>query len=224
MEHSATPAMKASKYLSEEQLSKIERAVRLAESDISGEIVPVFVKKCSEYDLVKYRVGVIAALLTFIVLIICDRLVSPLSIIDPLWYFAVVVSSGLIVVVLAYIPPIGRLMAGKALLNNTATRKADSIFLQEEIFGTRHRRGVMIFIAFFERCVIIRADKGINAVVPVQVWDRLESQLVNEINHGQLFEGIMSAIAECGKLMEEHGFRISADDTDELPNALRNHK
>jgi uncharacterized membrane protein len=223
MEHSATPAMKASKYLSEEQLSKIERAVRLAESDISGEIVPVFVKKCSEYDLVKYRVGVIASLLVFLALIIYDRLVSPLSIIDPLWYFAVVVASGLMVVVLSYIPPIGRLMAGKALLNNTATRKADSIFLQEEVFGTRRRRGVMIFIAFFERCVIIRADKGINAVVPAQVWDQLESKLVNEINNGRLFEGITGAIAECGKLMEEYGFNISADDTDELPNTLRNH-
>jgi len=224
MEHSATPAIKASKYLSEEQLAKIERAVRLAESDISGEIVPVFVKKCSEYDLVKYRVGVIASVLAFAGLIIYDRLVAPLSIIDPLWYFTVVVSSGLIIVVLSYAPPIGRLMAGKALLNGTATRKADSIFLQEEIFGTRQRRGVMIFIAFFERCVIIRADKGINAVVPAQVWDRLENQLVNKINDGQLFEGILGAIAECGKLMEEYGFSISADDTDELPNTLRNHK
>jgi uncharacterized membrane protein len=223
MENASTTAMKATKHLTEEQLAKIERAVRLAESDISGEIVPVFVKRCSEYDLVKYKIGVIASVVIFIALIIYDRLVSPLSIIDPLWYFAVVVATGLMVVVLSYIPPIGRLMAGKDLLSKTATRKAESIFLQEEVFGTRRRRGIMIFVAFFERCVIIRADKGITAVVPAHVWDSLEAKLVNEINDGRLFEGMINSIAACGKLMEEYGFNISAEDTDELPNALRNH-
>ncbi|MES2731353.1 MAG: hypothetical protein V4714_06380 [Bacteroidota bacterium] len=224
METYSTQTMKASNYLTDEQLTKIERAVRLAESDISGEIVPVFVKKCSNYGLVQYRVGVVSALLVFMFLLVYDRLVKPLSVIDPMWYFILVLTSGLFAVVLTYIPPIGRLMAGKTLLSCLASRKAESVFLKEEVFRTRRRRGIMIFIALFERCVIIKADKGITAVVPPHVWNCLETQLVQAIDNGQLFEGIITSIASCGKLMEEYGFNISEDDTDELPNALRNHK
>lgn len=222
MESTSANKMNASGYLSDEELIKIERAVRLAESDISGEIVPVFVKRCSNYNLVKYRVGVAVSLLTFVFLILYDHLLSPLPSSDPLWYFVVVVGSGLVAVAFTYIPPIGRLMGGKALLSQVATRKAESVFLQEEVFWTRQRRGIMIFIAFFERCVIIRADKGITAVVPPHVWCGLEQQLINAIKNDRLFDGITTSIAQCGKLMEEHGFKITADDTDELPNTLRN--
>ena len=216
----STTVRPASRYLTDDELTKIERAVRLAESDISGEIVPVFVEKCSPYEAVKYRVGALAALGTFLALVACDRLVTPLA--DPLLHLVIVAASGLLAAALTYVPAIGRLAAGRKALSQVATQKAESIFLQEEIFGTRRRRGILVFIAFFERCVLIRADKGIAAVVPQRVWDALEAQLVNAIKSGQLFDGIVATIAQCGKLMEEYGFKIADDDTDELPNALRN--
>ncbi|MBC7920815.1 MAG: hypothetical protein H7Z75_06945 [Ferruginibacter sp.] len=220
MENLSSPVRHASRYLTDDELAKIERAVRLAESDISGEIVPVFVEKCSPYEAVKYRVGVLAALGTFLALVAYDRLAAPLT--DPLLHLVVVAAGGLLAAALTYVPAVGRLAAGRKSLGQVARQKAESIFLQEEIFGTRRRRGVMVFIAFFERCVLIRADKGIATVVPQQVWDALEAQLVNAIKSDQLFEGIVATIAQCGKLMEEHGFKIADDDTDELPNALRN--
>ena len=220
MEDLSSPVRRASRYLTDDELTRIERAVRLAESDISGEIVPVFVEKCSPYEAVKYRVGVLAALGTFWVLIAYDRLVTPLT--DPHLHLVIVAAGGLLAAALTYVPAIGRLAVGRKLLSRATTQKAGSIFLQEEIFGTRQRRGILVFIALFERCVLIRADKGIAAVVPQRVWDALETQLVNAIKSDQLFDGIVATIAQCGKLMEEYGFKIADDDTDELPNALRN--
>lgn len=220
MESSSHPVRHVSRYLTDAELINIERAVRLAESDISGEIVPVFVEKCGPYEAVRYRVGVLTALGTFLVLVAYDRLVIPLT--DPLLHLVIVVAGGLLSAALTYVPAIGRRAAGRKLLGQIATQKAERIFLQEEIFGTRRRRGILVFIAFFERFVLIRADKGITAVVPQRVWDSLETQLVNAIESDQLFDGIVKTIAQCGKLMEEYGFKIADDDTDELPNALRN--
>ncbi len=66
--------MDLQKRFSEADLERIRKAVREAESGISGEIVPVMVPQSGYYTIANYKAGIIMGLLAFLVIIVFDRL------------------------------------------------------------------------------------------------------------------------------------------------------
>ena len=46
-------------------------------------------------------------------------------------------------------------------MDHTTRQRAENAFLEEEVFNTTQRTGIMIFISFFEHEVIVMADRGI---------------------------------------------------------------
>jgi hypothetical protein len=66
-----------------EDLERIKKAVKEAESKISGEIVPVFVEKSSNYTIANYRAALIGAAAVFFLIVIFDRYVPTLAVYDP---------------------------------------------------------------------------------------------------------------------------------------------
>lgn len=103
-----------------------------------------------------------------------------------------------------------------------ATRKrAENAFLQEEVFNTRQRTGIMIFISFFEHEVIVMADKGISEVVDQKEWDSMVRKIIDNVKQGKIVDGIEAAILRCGEILLEKGFVITPDDVNELGDDLR---
>jgi putative membrane protein len=98
---------------------------------------------------------------------------------------------------------------------------AENAFLEEEVFNTRQRTGIMIFVSFFEHEVIVMADTGINKVVEQQQWDNLVAEIIDRIRGGKLVEAIEHGISRCGTLLLEKGFKKTADDINELRDDLR---
>ena len=94
-------------------------------------------------------------------------------------------------------------------------------FLEEEVFSTRDRSGILIFLALFEHRVVVLGDSGINEVVPEDAWQHVVDDLVAGIRARRPAEALVAAIHECGRLLEAHQVEIRPDDTDELPNELR---
>ena len=65
----------------------------------------------------------------------------------------------------------------------------------------------------------IVADKGVNDVVSDNTWDNLVEQFVNHVRSGQIETGFITAVEECGRILQKH-FPISEKDINELPNHL----
>jgi putative membrane protein len=120
-----------------------------------------------------------------------------------------------------FFPMIMLALINQKHLNHSTRRKAESAFLEEEVFNTRHRTGIMIFISFFEREVIVMADRGISKVVDQKLWDNIVADLVKQIRLGKIVEGLEGAIKRCGELLLEKGFTITQDDVNELRDDLR---
>jgi putative membrane protein len=93
--------------------------------------------------------------------------------------------------------------------------------MQEEVFNTRQRTGILIFVSFFEREVIVIADKGISKVVDQKDWDGIVRFIIEHIRRGKIVDGIEGAIKRCGELLLEKGFVIAPDDINELGDDLR---
>jgi putative membrane protein len=207
---------------SAEELERIKAAVRDAESKISGEIVPVFVEKSGHYSIASYRAGLVGAALVFLLIIIFDRYVPSLAVYDPMIIFILVVIGGIAGALLAHFAdPVKKLVLSQVHLDQATRKRAETAFLEEEVFNTRQRTGIMIFISFFEHEVIVMADKGISAVVEQKVWDNLVGGLIGQIKQGKITDGIVAAIKKSGDILLQKGFVITPDDVNELRDDLR---
>jgi putative membrane protein len=210
----------------EADLQRIKTAVKEAENKISGEIVPVFVERSGLYTTAIYKGALMLATFSFVFMIIVDRYlitdVSSTLYYDPVFIFFVVVVGGLIGSLLPTLfEPIKRMLIGQKQMDECTRQRAENAFLEEEVFNTRHRTGIMIFISFFEHEVIVMADRGISKVVDQKEWDKIVTDLVVNIRDGKLADGIEAGIKRCGEILLEKGFLKTADDVNELRDDLR---
>ncbi len=207
---------------SDADLERIKASVRHAESQISGEIVPVVVGQSGYYSIANYKSGLIVGSLTFLLIIIFDRYVPSLAVYDPMMIFFTVMAAGIIGALLPIIiVPWRKALVAQAHLDHATQQRAENAFLEEEVFNTRHRTGIMIFISFFEHEVIIMADRGISKVVEQKVWDKLVESLIHDIRMGNVVEGMENTIKKCGEILLENGFNKTTDDVNELRDDLR---
>jgi putative membrane protein len=207
---------------SQSDLDRIAEAVRAAESRTSGEIVPYFVEESDRYNVAHWRGGVMVAAIAVLAFVIAQTL-------SKTWLpYGTLETSGAIVaayvlgsILAATVPPFRRLLLGHALMDLHVSRRASLAFLSEEVFKTRERTGILIFLSFFERRVIVLGDSGINAKVKQSDWDGVVQSIVKSIKEGRPTDGLVEAIGQCGELLEKHGVVRRRDDTDELSNSLR---
>jgi putative membrane protein len=214
--------MSLQKRFSPQDLERIKAAVHQAESKISGEIVPVFVEKSGFYSVANYRAAVVSGALVFLLVVLSDRYMPALAIYDPLLIFLLVVMFSLVGALISnYVDLIKRIFIPQQHLDRATRQRAETAFLQEEVFNTRHRTGIMIFISFFEREVMVIADRGISKVVEQKEWDQMVQGIIQNIRKGKVVDGIDAAILRCGEILLEKGFLKTADDVNELKDDLR---
>ncbi|MBS1544757.1 MAG: hypothetical protein JST14_14060 [Bacteroidetes bacterium] len=203
-------------------LERIKEAVRKAEDKISGEIVPVFVERSGFYTIANYRGAILFAAMSFLLIIVLDRYVPSLALYDPLFIFLAVSLGGLLGTVLTHtLDPLKRLLLSQSHMDQATHKRAENAFLEEEVFHTKHRTGIMIFISFFEKEVIVMADRGISKVVDQKEWDKMVKNIIEKIKSGQVIDGIEAAILRCGEILFEKGFLKTPDDINELRDDLR---
>lgn len=218
--------MKLKDKFSDPDLVRIKEAVKEAEDKISGEIVPVIIERSGNYTIAVYKSAMLFAALGFVFMIILDRYIitdpSNTLYYDPVFIFFAVIAAGLVGVVFAMLnDSFKRLFITNRHFEECTRIGAEAAFLEEEVFNTRHRTGIMIFVSFFEHKVIVMADRGISKVVEQREWDELVSSLVGLIREGKPVDGIEAAIKRCGKILLDKGFHKTEDDINELRDDLR---
>lgn len=207
---------------SESDLQRIKAAVKEAEGRISGEIVPVIVEKSGLYTIANYRASMAFAAFTFLLIIFFDRYIPLLAVYDPLLIFLIVLLAGIIGSILPnFLGLLKRSLVSQQHMDRATKQRAENAFLEEEVFNTRHRTGIMIFISFFEHEVIVMADRGISKIVEQKFWDKIVQELVLHIRNGKLVEGMEAAIQKCGEILLDKGFHKTQDDINELRDDLR---
>ncbi|HYG01236.1 MAG TPA: TPM domain-containing protein [Chryseosolibacter sp.] len=217
--------MKLRNKFKDEDLNRIRAAVKEAEDAISGEIVPVIVERSGDYDQARYKSSLVFGAVSFVVMILLDRYVidpSHTLYYDPMFIFFVVTIFSLLGYFLPdFSTPLKRFFLSQAVMDECTRQKAEACFLEEEVFNTKQRTGIMIFISFFEHEVIIIADKGISKVVEQKEWDAMVANLISFIRQDKVVEGLEAGIKRCGAILLEKGFHKAADDINELGDELR---
>lgn len=202
--------------------AEIQAAVAEAETRSAGEIVPYAVSACDDYQEARWRGATLAALLASLGAALVHTLGGFWGGLLDLW-IAVPPLAGAAVgyLVTQACPWLRRLLAGAELLERRVAQRAAAAFLEAEVFATRDRTGILIFVALFERRVVVLGDAGINARVQQHEWDRIVADIVAGIRAGTPGKALADGIRACGALLQRPGIERRPDDRDELSNELR---
>jgi putative membrane protein len=208
-------------FFSPEDVKEIERAVKEAEGTTSGEIVPYVVGRSDPYHEAFWRGACLGALALAMVAAAVHEL-------GRFWGYGLLwlavppfAGAGLGWLAVAAWPRLRRALIADEQLETMVRMRAQGAFLEQEVFDTRERTGILVFLSLFEHRVVVLADSGINAKVQQNEWDSIVAGIVAGIRAGAPGAALAEGIRRCGTLLGERRVERRADDTDELADALR---
>lgn len=204
---------------------RVRQAVAEAETRTSGEIVPFIVPRSDDYDVAIWRGASACAILGLGLVLLFVQFYEG-------WGFGWVYTSwgAVLIAVLAgtlgalataFIRPLRRTLAGGDLLDRTVHNRAMRAFVEEEVFNTRDRTGILLFVSLLEHRIEVIGDAGINQRVEADDWIGIVERIRTGIKNNNLTEGLVDAIGMCGRLLEESGVAAREDDANELSNRVR---
>ncbi|MEM6647487.1 MAG: hypothetical protein AAF730_14680 [Bacteroidota bacterium] len=204
---------------------RIRQAVTEAEQRTSGEIVPVVVPTSETYEVALWKGALSGGLILLAVVL------GLASFYDG-WGWAWAYSawgSGLALAVgclagwglTRSIPALRRQLAGADRMALATHQRALQAFVEEEVFRTRDRTGILILLSLFEHRIEVLGDEGINQAVDADDWVAIVDHIRAGIRSGRATDHLVEAIEMCGNLLETKGVAIKPDDTNELPDGLR---
>ncbi len=203
---------------------RIREAVDQAEGLTSGEIVPYVVGSSDTYAAAHWLSALLGALLAPVLALFAYQRLEIWGLPFPVWILTpVLVGAAVGYLIAAAVPAWRRSLVGEATLDRRTRRRAAVAFLEEEVFKTRDRTGVLIFLSLFEHRVVVMGDEGINRAVAVGEWQKIVDGVVAGIREGRPADALVDSIRECGELLDLRGVAIQPDDTDELSDELHRH-
>lgn len=209
------------KPFTEADLEKIRDLTSSAEAGNAGEIVPYIVGRVDDHEEARWRGATIGALMA-------SLLAGALYEFQGFWgepgmpwiTLPAIVGASLGFMLSAY-PPLARKLLSDADIDRRVQRRAQAAFLEEQVFLTEKRTGILIFLAVFEHRAVILADSGIHKVIPADTWTKLVNRLVAGIKANQPAEALCETIVQCGEILQSHDIPRANGNNDELNNDLR---
>jgi putative membrane protein len=201
------------KTLTEQDKSKIEAAVKKAEAGTSGEIVFSAAPASAHYQQATFQgalIGMVVVTAAFLSLPVSHAITSLLW--TEFISFAVFYS------VFPHLSWRRWIIPGQEM----DARVHEAAFMQfysSGLFKTREFNGVEIYLSFFERRVVVIADRGIHEKMGDQHWQYVRDVIIQGMRDGNVCGGICAAIEVCGKALAQH-FPPRPDDINELSDKV----
>jgi putative membrane protein len=198
----------------------IEAAVREVEGRSAGEIVPYAVERSDRYVRAEWSAAALGALAASLASAYAWWAGDMWGVPAAFWIAAPPAAGAALgwLAPLAF-PALRRALVAPEALAERVQQRATQAFLEEEVFRTRDRTGILIFVSLFEHRVVVLADRGLDGHVAPEEWQDVVAGIASGMRHGQPGAALAEGIRRCADLAA----RISPrpDDQDELPGQLR---
>lgn len=93
------------------------------------------------------------------------------------------------------------------------------LFLKNGMHHTKHRNGVLIYLAWGTRELAIWGDEGIHQIVGPEFWQLERDVLRQNFQEKMYGQGLSQVITELGNQLEKH-FPHEPGDKNELPDEI----
>ncbi|MDC0358604.1 hypothetical protein OAO01_07290 [Oligoflexia bacterium] len=220
---------KAEKLFNEEERQGLMDALTEAESNTSGEIVPVVATASGRYDRAEDIFGVLFAL---VVLSVCWVFFQDIRPAQAEWSSGYTLTLGLgftiLIVALGFavgsaaathFPALCAPFIPRGEMLEEVERRAGESFYRFGIGNTRGSTGILIYVSLFERIVTVKGDRAISEKLNDQDWLGICQAIIAGLKRKDPASGLRSGILKSGELLSAH-FPIEANDDNEIPNEI----
>ncbi len=111
----------------------------------------------------------------------------------------------------------GALDGAPLFRNQSARERALDLFSHLRTWDTAHNNGVLIYLLLADRDVEIVADRGIDAKVGKDGWERICRAMEADFRDGRFEQGVLAGIAAVSRELARH-FPPQAGTPNELPD------
>jgi len=182
--------------LTDHEKARIADAVRAAEKNTSGQIVPLIVGASHHYP----HVGLLGGLIAMFSALLLALWTPAAS--RPFLLTAILVAAfvaGLLAT--RFFPAVKRALLDHHIADAEVHRRATLAFVEHGVAETHDRTGVLIMVSLFERRVQIIADSGVHQSAGPGEWDHAVQVLLAGVRDGSVVDGMCRAIAKCGDVL-----------------------
>jgi uncharacterized membrane protein len=107
---------------------------------------------------------------------------------------------------------------GPALLaGQSARERALEVFSQLRVWDTEENNGVLIYLLLADHDIEIVADRGINARVTQDDWERICRDMEQGLRRGEYEKAVVTGIEQASQLLASH-YPPRPGDRNELPD------
>ena len=111
----------------------------------------------------------------------------------------------------------GALDGAPLFRDQSARERALDIFSQLRIWDTAHNNGVLIYLLLADRRVEIVADRGIDALVGAEGWEKICRDMEADFKAGNFEAGVIKGIAAASRELAKY-FPAKGAQRNELPD------
>lgn len=201
----------------EEQKKEIASLIEQVERQTGSEIVPYIVEQSDGYQIAFWKALAIFSVTALVTILVGHMFFADLFL-EIIVMFLYVLVGGFAAV---FVPSIRKMFISRTYMAVQVERRALLAFLQEEVFKTRKRNGILIFISVYEQMIEVIGDTNINKSVSREEWDGVIKGVSEYLKRDDFQRAILNGISLCGDLLVKNGFTKRQDDVNELPNELR---
>lgn len=97
--------------------------------------------------------------------------------------------------------------------------RAVEVFNFLEMYKTKQRNGVLIYVAVADKQFVICGDTEINQKVPIDFWETTKTIIQNQFKSGNFKQGLVDGIKNAGEQLKQH-FPYNNNDTNELSDTI----
>ncbi|SNS44623.1 putative membrane protein [Ekhidna lutea] len=210
------------KYIfTEEEKHQVKEAVKALEKESCGEIVPFFTRKSDDYAEVSWHLSAILGISGFgiIALLSYTWMLPALSFLEVFIVILGLMAIGYFLPIL--FPILKRILVSEERAMEMISLRAKEAFINEKVYDTKERVGILIYISRLEHVVLVMGDEGINAKVDKEDWEKVVTLITDGLRQNKIGDGLVSGINHCKDLLLNNGFIRKDSDTNELSDELR---
>jgi len=200
-------------HLTQPDRDRISQAVREAEKQTTGEIVPMIVAQSDDYPGARWRLAIVTALLFgFLAYFFLYDF-------DPVWILWAQIPGLYLGYWLGSFGAVLRPFLLSSKIDEEVHQRAVQAFFSRDLHATQDRTGILVMASLLEHRVEILADTGINAKVSKDTWQGIVADMIGKIKSGDLTEGFCTAVRECGDVLAKD-FPGTHDNPNEISDKI----
>ncbi|MEL6344834.1 MAG: hypothetical protein AAFV53_17080 [Myxococcota bacterium] len=195
--------------------ARVEQAVVEIEEQTDAELVVVATPRSGSYPDAPLFMGIIAGMVMLLLV-----LFAPVSVHPVMVPVEVALAGALTWFLSRGSPPVVRTFTTKTRRQRQVTAAARAAFVEEAVYGTRNRTGILIYVSALEDRVIVLPDSGLAARIPGGEWNALRWGDQSHPSAPGDLDHFIDGLQAVGVILARH-VPPTDDNPNELPDAPR---